>query len=773
MDPTARPSAVAGCECGDGFLGVDCLVCAPGGGCSQCIAYNAGPYDANGCMCNAGFRNETLLNSTDACIACTAEDLDCGCDPLCVSCYGAGAGQCFSCKFYSILGVCIAKCPVGYSVVGQECTLEVYALPAVRFLFLSMGSTYFDSIANLTASSTSKNGLRRLETTGPITSPERGIYFPGSSALEVNLNEQVYIFGITFSVSLWVNPDIPDGVLVYKTNATGLLLQISIKSLTTQVQIVIESATYNITALNTLQLNQWNHILFSLEYTNYSSSRLTVNGVYADSAVLSPSPFLDSLNSSFCFAANCQLSNFYTGFIYVIEIYPYTPDVTDLLSTNCSGCTVCPMTQICIPNCNVTSFYSYPAGLCSGCSAQCNTGCVSDEDCSLCADQYCIACYSANLYSCTQCSSGYELHNSTCVACSQGYFFDNTTLQCTVCGRLCLACVSLGACTSCQALSTLGANNQCICNLGYSGSTACIRNTFNATASVNQENLVTLRFSEAIQGTLTISNVQVYLNQSNLSFVITSVDSSTFTLNISYSAEITNNTKVIIEFLGEIVSQDNSLLETTEITANLFANNAYTSAKVMQSKIKSAAALGKTGAAVGTSAALGLSLMSMSPGGIFNFLNTAETIYTVYLFNIEFYPPLGSFLVNLIPSSLIPNPFSYLISSDKGVTMLPKYQTYGSNTNLILLNAGENIAAFVLFILAFFLFLIIDRIKLFKGKFTKILYYYKFGFFLRYWIQSFLGNSISCIIGIVYSRLENTIQIVDFSLCLLILVHNI
>ena len=808
LAPNSIPAIDGGCTCPAGYWGTysngvldsctkcssECASCIQDLICSSCVAVNAVPNDYSGigcvcsadywgnspllspdsCRCKYGYRNITALAMPGACIACTPLDSDCMCDPLCVSCHGPGAYTCYVCRYYSLAGVCVAQCPIGYTAVNQQCTLASLGLPAVRFLFLSVGNTYFDSIGNLTATTTYKKSQRRLDSNTPVTSPLRGIYFPGSSVLSVNLDPQTYIFGTIFTISLWINPSQSDGVVVYKSNATDLLLEIAIISLTTQVQITFEEISYNMSSINPLVLSEWNHILFTLAYSNYSLGSLRVNGVQSDLLLIPESPFLDSLNSSFCFAGSCDFSRlFYTGFVYEIEIYQYLPSPNTLETADCPGCSICPATQQCIPNCKVTEYYANGTVQCNECSSACSAGCVSSSVCSLCADQYCVACVSAELESCTQCTSGYEVQKAICAPCAQGYFYDNTTMQCEECQGLCSTCLSADYCSSCRELSSLVGNGLCQCDLGYSGSNLCTRIEFNASVAVDQDNLISVIFSEPLLNTLDSSEVQTYMNNISMSFNITQVDFSTFTLNISFGSEITNSSMVLIVFVGEIVSKSNALLGTQEITARLFASDTYTKTQVVQSKAKSAASLAKRGAVAGTSVAVGVSLMSMSPGGIFNFLNTAETIYTVYLFNIDFYPVLGSFLVNLIPSSLIPDPFAYIIESDQGVSMTNKYKAYGNNTNLILLNAGENLAAFIAFILGFILILLLNCTRCLKGKLTRVLYYYKFGFFLRYWIQSFLGNLVSCIIGISYSQLENNTQIVDFSLCVFILVFNI
>ena len=317
-------------------------------------------------------------------------------------------------------------------------------------------------------------------------------------------------------------------------------------------------------------------------------------------------------------------------------------------------------------------------------------------------------------------------------------------------------------------MSELNSTRKCQCILGYSGSSVCIRNIFTASVSVGQDNLVTLVFSEPLRYAMKNSQVVTVLYGTSLNFIICTINLSKITLNITFVSEITANSQLIIQFTGEIVSESNSILNKSNLTAALFMSDEYTQNQLIQAKINAAAQLGKTGAIAGTSAAIGASLLGYNPSGIFNYLNTAEIFYTIYLFNIEFYPAFDAFLSNSIPQSTISDPFAYVIDPNEGIQMSSKYQSYGSNTNLVLLNAGKNLGAFVLFMLVFIIALLLNYTRCLKAKAKKLLYYYKFGFFLRFWLLTFLRNVMSCYIGIKYSKLENNTQIADFSLSILL-----
>ena len=784
MDPNASPTSVMGCTCNAGYSSTgilstagscsqchpDCAGCLTNGTCVACIAENSSPYSNIGCKCSAGHHNSTSLDSQGSCVTCTEKDAgtDCDCDPLCTSCYGSGVYNCFTCEYYLLGGVCLLQCPLGYEGAEKECRLVATEQSVVHFLFESVGSVYVDCASNLTALGVSKKTGRRLQDDSVITSPGRGVYFTGTGVLAVDLSAQVYIFGTNFSISVWANPSHTDGILLYKTQATGLLLELSMQSLVTQFQVGIENTIYTLNSTNTMQINAWNHILVAVEYIRYSLVTLTVNGFASTPQLVSVAPFLDSLSSSFCFAGDCGLAELYVGFVYEIEIYPYVADVNALMSTSCFGCNVCSVSQICIPSCSVTEYYSVDAGECVQCPTQCSSGCVSSSDCSLCEDSNCVSCSSPAVESCTQCSIGYVPQASACAPCSQGYYYNSDTMQCNECTGLCLTCQEPIRCSVCKDMSQLDSTGQCQCILGYSGNSECIRNIFTASLSIKEDNLVKIIFSEPLRASVKNSEVRVILYGISLEFIVNEIDLSTITLNITFVSEITANSQVIIQFTGEIVSVYNSILSSSKLTGELFMSDEYVERQSMEAKTKAAAQLGKNGATIGLLAAMGASLLSINPRGIFNYLNNAEIFYTIYLYKVDFYPVFGTFLVNTKPQSLIPNPLTYVIDVDEGIQMSTKYQSYGANTNLFLLNAGESLCAFVLFIIIFIIALLLNCTQCLKGMLSNLLYSYKFGFFLRYWLQSFLVNSMSCFLGIKYSKLENNLQIADFSLCILI-----
>ena len=104
-----------------------------------------------------------------------------------------------------------------------------------------------------------------------------------------------------------------------------------------------------------------------------------------------------------------------------------------------------------------------------------------------------------------------------------------------------------------------------------------------------------------------------------------------------------------------------------------------------------------------------------------------------------------------------------------------KLQTNGYTTNLILVNSGQKISVFAIMIVlipATKALLAIQNVP-FREKLLKLEKSFKFTMFLRYFILVHFELFINSVIGILYTRLENSVQIVDFFICFLALVNLI
>ena len=177
----------------------------------------------------------------------------------------------------------------------------------------------------------------------------------------------------------------------------------------------------------------------------------------------------------------------------------------------------------------------------------------------------------------------------------------------------------------------------------------------------------------------------------------------------------------------------------------------------------------------GTAVVFGASALSADPTSLFSFLNTAEIFSYAILFNSQFNPLLIAFLNAMKVSSMIPNLFENLIEKDFGNKLEKKYQDFGMETNLILLNVG----VYYMFLLAnsgiFIIYIALGYVRndfIFKVK-AYLKNFLFFNAFLRLWIQSCLEVTLAAILEIFEGGIHGVYGIFDYSLSILTMVRNI
>ena len=235
--------------------------------------------------------------------------------------------------------------------------------------------------------------------------------------------------------------------------------------------------------------------------------------------------------------------------------------------------------NLCNGTCYCSNYYYWTGATCSPCYSSC-ISCKGPllSDCLL------------NATSSTNCSTGYFYQSDTCVT---------TTIQnCFACDSSCFTCSgsSSSSCTSCIENATLQSNKTCLCSQGWLGTPpVCNRTYFSASLSVNASDIAKIVFSQPLAQQLTNSNISVTINNVTQSFSITMIDISTYLIQIVFVQNITQNSSLGITFIESVVSQNNSLLSSSNLTAALYArtlggiqqcfestyNNCYTCASPM------------------------------------------------------------------------------------------------------------------------------------------------------------------------------------------------
>ena len=760
-------SLIAGlCICNDGWYwdGGDCRACD-----KSCLRCN-GPA-AQDCICGENF---TKINEVCTCNeGYFVQDTICqSCDQSCLTCFGPYYYHCTSCSNILLEIVCVNSCPVGFLEASGNCTMIVTDMPTVKFVFDTLDGVFVDGINGIEAlTGDSVSYYPILDTSDPIPAYQRGIYFTGTgSYLSLPYhNPDLLLFGIRFSISTWINPSSPDGALFYKSHNSMLIFSAVLADLYLNCSVLIDNKQYSFESIYPISTDQWNHLLISIHYVNLTSILLYVNELCTVSTVATEAPFVDAVGTMYV-GTTSSFSRYFQGFIYSIAIFYLNPSLDSLAISTCDQCNICPVSGICLPICNLTSYSSDSLDNCILCSQNCYTGCRNSQNCSLCYDVNCLACSNYDQFSCTMCMENYVVKNSKCVECSETEFYNNDTKTCCECEGLCQSCLSPTLCLNCRENSSLDSNGMCICNQGYSLNITCIRNVFTALITINSTNYVTIIFTEPLSTKLNVADVSITINSNSIqAYDVDYIDNYSYLIVVNYTQDINTGDKLQLEFNHQLLSQNNSILNVTHLAISLFASTySNISATIAQLRTYSQA-----GVAAGASVAFSVSIININPSTFFHFLNNAEMYYYASLYAVDVDPGLVAFLDELRVVSRIPNIYSYVIDRRNGANLDGKVKNYWYDTNLILLNSGVNLTIMTIL---FMIVCIINGFKMInnawiKEKSENLLDYFRYSVFLRLWIQSYMEILLNSLIGMIYSNLENITQLVDFCICFFLLVN--
>lgn len=688
------------------------------------------------------------------------------CSHSCLNCSGPEYYNCVDCKGYLLDVVCLPTCPVGYNKVGKRCAMIQSLAMSYAFNTIQPVCT---SPSQCWALGTGQNTYPYFDTTDPIPAYGRGFYFNGNSSyLSFPNSNSTMVLGIKFFISIWFNPSSSTGYLLHKSS-DQFLLSVSLSTYIAMV-IQINSELYNYTSARPYNLNQWNYLLVSVDYINATYLSFNINQLQTSTFYISRAAFIDSLASSMYVGSSSSIDRgFYRGFVYSIEIYLEKPSV-GLATQVCNGCSVCPLTSICLPVCGISSYYSNTSE-CDACQSNCTYGCRDANDCNLCTDKNCLVCTDYSQNSCTKCGCKYKLVNGNCIFNRPNEYYDNITRLCYQCYETCLTCNSLYECTSCYPFSTLYSNYTCICDLGYHwNTTQCSRNFFSAVCSANTNNIVKIIFKEPLENNLIKENIQVRINDSPQSYEIVYINFETYELDITFVNDVETNDKLYITFMSNITSNKNSLLNTKVLETFLYPTEGFAEAN----KIKKIKAFATEGVTVGLSTVFGSSFITFDPTSLFNFLNTAEILAIIFLFNLPVGSALPTFLCNLRVQKNLPNVFNYIFDANLGKHLPGLYSDFGMKTSLILINSGISLLILSIFITAYGLLKIINFCfpKL-SRVFNTLIKYFEFHIFLRFWIQVYQEILLNWILELTYNDFSTWVLVMDFIITILLIVCQI
>ena len=467
---------------------------------SLCLACNSAC--TKGCVrndltCNLCYNQtcETCTNFNTSCISCIANasgtpcacsltfywnsstEMCSSCIKNCDSCTNSDFNTCNYCSsgYYMCQSVCVSSCPNGYiaNTLNRTCTLS-YSLVFLIQLNAIQDIVY-DSVSSLPITTGSNTSFYPTYTIGdPIAAKDRGYYFTGTSYMQAppnSVSSSNLILSPQFTISMWINPTTNFGCILTKQLSTDTIaVSICLVSGNVIYTILIDSI-YSLIS-TPLALSAWNYVQAEgfISSSSFYQLSLYINNTLFNSSSLVMNWFSDTV-TNLTFGAsisNNSFTNYYIGFLYEISIYNDLILPTTIISSACVGCSYCPISSSCIPNCPIS--YYWNGTQCVLCASSCALiGCVRyDTSCNHCIDLLCRIC--SNYTSiCATCKTGAILSSNIC-ACQNGLIFNNITEECEKCINGCSSCTAISPidCSACSAGFYL-INNACLsfCPTGY------------------------------------------------------------------------------------------------------------------------------------------------------------------------------------------------------------------------------------------------------------------------------------------------------------------
>ena len=376
-----------------------CSYCAPGTSGYNCICY---PTRGTGCYVYA------------VGIACNA-------------CIGA---------YSRFIDYCVTACPTGTTATNNECQVSTRQILHIEFA----NEINLGTVGVLTSGYNDTNVYPDFDIADPIPVHDRGWFFSSNSSLSSNSTFLAPVFAISMWIKIFSSGDIlsiqPGPAFTIFQDSSGAIhlqhtTQLSPFSLSSGSQDFSTWRYLSVISDDSEWLNA-NDINIKLELVSVACG-MVVNNFYDEQGLGT-------------FVIGSTTNTGFTGFLYTIEIYSeYNPAFN--YQTVCPGCSHCPLSGICLSECNVTQIDSSPCGTCF---SNCTEGCVRTTDCYLCSDPLCYSCTGFSS-SCLQAKLNAQIILGI-ISCIDGSF-KNATNDCQACHPSCSTCIAglETNCTGCTA----------------------------------------------------------------------------------------------------------------------------------------------------------------------------------------------------------------------------------------------------------------------------------------------------------------------------------
>ena len=580
-------------------------------------------------------------------------------------------------------GRCSRVCPTGFNC--SETSSEIYG-PEVAFEFKPQGmqkvvTDPYNSIP--VKAGTGTQFYPFFSENDPYPAKERGYYFKGSSYMRLppyeSTESPILVLAWEFSVSVWFKSETLQGTILSKTSNQ------------TKVEIGLEDSLYSAVggttwySSSTLD-NSWTLAMVTVS-NNPTTLRERVPSVFCQTE------FEDTdRDFSFVIGANATLQNSFQGFIWELKAYKL-PKNTPEFSLNCGNCTICPVElNECLPECRIDQFWD--GEQCGDCLPNCKFGCINEHSCSLCGNDLCLEC-------------------------------------------------EFEECSSCVNNAFINPNSTCECERGYVEEYGfCNRATFSASLA-NEDNTLTLEFSETLNQTLKLSDFDLYTQNKSIEFEFTmnTLNTAKYELDLEFDSYVTKGEVILLEFRSQLLSESNFLLESLTLQTQLSFFNPD------DQTTQEAQDTAQTTASIGGGVSGGAGMLSFNPSGVWQILNTIQILTYIPISTNPLTPTLRGHFKGLSISERIPKVINYSPDSTSSNTHYYSGE-YGFNSNLFVLNAGGSITILLGLLGSWVLTWTISKIRIgcVQTASNFLLGKFKFSILIRYWIQTYLDLVIPCFI---------------------------
>ncbi|OMJ83264.1 hypothetical protein SteCoe_15852 [Stentor coeruleus] len=424
-----------------------------------------------------------------------------------------------------------------------------------------------------------------------------------------------------------------------------------------------------------------------------------------------------------------------------------------------SECKTCYQENQCL-TCNTT--YSNPNGTICTCpenSYEINYSCICDEGyfmeyisdnyvCSPCHDS-CLTCFSSTSDSCINCLSPLLLSETSksCSRCLDSMYFED--FQCKSCASLCLECISLTQCTKCVNNTIITDDDYCTptCQKGYYQEDGeCVGKYFSAVTSVSNLNKIGFLFLDETENVIDSYLMKISLLPAySFSYKMFIKNSTYFYLTLEFGSDIPEKTKLIIDLSeNTIFSKSEKMLDEYIYNIELYEYSEYLNSAEAKTITKSVS----SGSKAITTISIGSGIIS-NPSAVWSLINTIQIISYISLGSAPLTPRLKNFLGSFGQYNIAPNVAYYIFAPNSTSEPYLEARRFGLQTSVFWLNTGSMFTIFFVACVLWPVLLILSKFKLFENrKLTKIIENYRYSFFIRFIIQTFLDVGIYAIIQI-------------------------